>query len=112
MARLQALDVNDDVRHELMLERPTSAQPRRPRAVRFITGVSEAKTDAGGAGRLLDQLPPPAAFGLRCDHTGSGDGMAWDFETEPEFEEQLAWMRAFIDRAPAQPSSRGRGEVG
>jgi len=24
--------------------------------------------------------------------------MAWDFETEPEFEEQLAWMRAFIDR--------------
>ena len=24
--------------------------------------------------------------------------MAWDFETEPEFEEQLAWMREFIDR--------------
>ena len=24
--------------------------------------------------------------------------MAWDFETEPEFEEDLAWMRAFIDR--------------
>ena len=23
--------------------------------------------------------------------------MSWDFETEPEFEEQLAWMRAFID---------------
>ena len=23
--------------------------------------------------------------------------MAWDFETEPEFEEQLVWMRAFID---------------
>ena len=23
--------------------------------------------------------------------------MAWDFETEPEFEEQLEWMRAFID---------------
>ena len=23
--------------------------------------------------------------------------MAWDFETDPEFEEQLEWMRAFID---------------
>ena len=23
--------------------------------------------------------------------------MPWDFETEPEFEEKLAWMRAFID---------------
>ena len=21
----------------------------------------------------------------------------WDFETEPEFEEQLVWMRGFID---------------
>ena len=36
---------------------------------------------------------------------GPGAGMAWDFETEPEFEEQLAWMRAFIEllraKAPA-----------
>ena len=23
--------------------------------------------------------------------------MAWDFETEPEFEEELRWMRSFID---------------
>ena len=23
--------------------------------------------------------------------------MAWDFETDPEFEQQLEWMRAFID---------------
>ena len=22
--------------------------------------------------------------------------MAWDFSTEPEFEEQLEWMRAFV----------------
>ena len=22
--------------------------------------------------------------------------MAWDFETEPEFEAQLAWMRTFV----------------
>jgi acyl-CoA dehydrogenase len=22
--------------------------------------------------------------------------MAWDFETEPEFEEKLAWMRQFL----------------
>jgi acyl-CoA dehydrogenase len=31
--------------------------------------------------------------------------MAWDFETEPEFEEQLAWMRALIDREliPLEP---------
>ena len=31
--------------------------------------------------------------------------MAWDFETEPEFEEQLAWMRAFVDREliPLEP---------
>ena len=31
--------------------------------------------------------------------------MAWDFETEPEFEEQLVWMRAFIDREliPLEP---------
>ena len=25
-----------------------------------------------------------------------GPTMAWDFHTEPEFEEQLAWMRAFV----------------
>jgi len=31
--------------------------------------------------------------------------MAWDFETEPEFEEELAWMRAFIEREiiPLEP---------
>ena len=31
--------------------------------------------------------------------------MAWDFETEPEFEEQLVWMRGFIDREliPLEP---------
>src|SRR4051812_44487896 len=23
--------------------------------------------------------------------------MAWDFEAEPEFEEKLVWMRAFVD---------------
>jgi acyl-CoA dehydrogenase len=23
--------------------------------------------------------------------------MAWDFETDPEFDEKLAWMREFID---------------
>ena len=34
--------------------------------------------------------------------------MAWDFETEPEFEEDLAWMRAFIDREviPLEPPLR------
>ena len=57
--------------------------------------------------------------------------MAWDFETEPEFEEQLAWMRGFVkeeifpletlgarlrdhaagDRAAAGPGE-GRGPVG
>src|SRR5437870_13588097 len=44
-------------------------------------------------------------YGLRCDHRRIGAGMAWDFETEPEFEEQLAWMRAFIDREliPLEP---------
>ena len=31
--------------------------------------------------------------------------MAWDFETDPEFAEQLAWMRSFIDREliPLEP---------
>ena len=31
--------------------------------------------------------------------------MGWDFETEPEFEEQLEWMRTFIDREliPLEP---------
>src|SRR6202022_1233413 len=31
--------------------------------------------------------------------------MAWDFETDPEFSEKLAWMRAFIDRQliPLEP---------
>ena len=31
--------------------------------------------------------------------------MAWDFETDPEFEQQLEWMRAFIDReiVPLEP---------
>jgi alkylation response protein AidB-like acyl-CoA dehydrogenase len=32
-------------------------------------------------------------------------GVAWDFETEPEFEEKLAWMRGFIDKEliPLEP---------
>jgi hypothetical protein len=25
--------------------------------------------------------------------------MAWDLETEPEFDEESGWMRSFIDRA-------------
>jgi len=31
--------------------------------------------------------------------------VAWDFETDPEFAEQLAWMRSFIDREliPLEP---------
>ena len=31
--------------------------------------------------------------------------MAWDFETDPEFEQQLVWMREFIDReiVPLEP---------
>src|SRR5580700_3386176 len=31
--------------------------------------------------------------------------MAWDFETEPDFEAQLAWMRVFVDRdlIPLEP---------
>ena len=34
----------------------------------------------------------PTATATRED----GDSMAWDFSTEPEFEEQLDWMRAFV----------------
>ena len=32
--------------------------------------------------------------------------MAWDFETEPEFEQKLAWMRAFVREEifPSRPS--------
>src|SRR4051812_31946966 len=38
---------------------------------------------------------------LRCRPTAiatpeDGDTMAWDFSTDPEFEEQLEWMRAFV----------------
>ncbi|MEY2996152.1 MAG: hypothetical protein RLZZ39_977, partial [Actinomycetota bacterium] len=29
-------------------------------------------------------------------HSAKGECMAWDFETEPEFEEKLAWMREFV----------------
>ena len=34
--------------------------------------------------------------------------MAWDFETDPAFEEQLEWMRAFIDSEliPLEPIMR------
>ena len=34
--------------------------------------------------------------------------MAWDFETDPEFEEQLQWMREFIDSEliPLEPILR------
>ncbi len=34
--------------------------------------------------------------------------MAWDFETDPEFEAELAWMREFIDTEliPIEPILR------
>ena len=33
--------------------------------------------------------------------------MAWDFSTEPEFEEKLEWMRGFVARrsSPSRPST-------
>src|SRR3954465_9650066 len=33
---------------------------------------------------------------MRRASTGVHTDMAWDFETEPEFEEKLAWMRTFV----------------
>ena len=30
------------------------------------------------------------------DEEDKGATVAWDFSTEPEFEEQLAWMRQFV----------------
>ena len=59
--------------------------------------------------------------------------MAWDFSTEPEFEQQLDWMRAFVrdeiwpletipdehrqaeldrDRAPSSSEVQGTGPLG
>jgi acyl-CoA dehydrogenase len=37
--------------------------------------------------------------------------MAWDFSTEPEFEEHLAWMRAFV-REEVWPIETIDSEIG
>src|SRR5207247_4739443 len=48
----------------------------------------EARLRAGGA---RARRPPEVwRVGLQ------GDAMAWDFETEPEFQEQLDWMDGFV----------------
>src|SRR5690242_18619993 len=43
----------------------------------------------GANRRVLDWGRDPV---LECDHPR----MAWDFSTDPEFEAQLDWMRAFV----------------
>src|ERR1700754_286401 len=58
------------------------------------------RLSAGGAGARRAGRPPgrgsprrPADAG---DLTIGGNRMAWDFLTEPEFEEKLEWMRGFV----------------
>ena len=49
---------------------------------------------------VIDADPTPGGIGLRCDRRVlQGAGMAWDFETEPEFEAQLALDAALHRRA-------------
>src|SRR3712207_1274104 len=47
--------------------------------------------------------------------SGQGDRpMAWDFSTEPEFQEQLEWMRAFVREEiwPLEPVFEELGREG
>jgi len=38
----------------------------------------------------------PTEHPQNTDHLTKEDSMAWDFSTEPEFEEKLEWMRTFV----------------
>src|ERR1022692_1629729 len=48
---------------------------------------------SGVAGWAFGYLGPTTGSGR---HAGGNSLMAWDFSTEPEFEEKLEWMRGFV----------------
>ena len=86
-----------DPRGLAALEAPR-ARPRRRRRARLRVGPRRASRGPDyDVGR-------PRSRPLRTAKT-----MAWDFSTEPEFEEQLEWMRAFVREEiwPIEPVVHG-----
>src|SRR3954447_3260768 len=78
---------------------PTSRKPTKARTAKVARSVSRAVTAlivrarclaTVGAGRSVEpgaeRVEPPTGVNT----------MAWDFETDPEFEEKLEWMRGFV----------------
>ena len=57
-----------------------------------VTTATEPSVSSMGASARLAWTTVTVRL-HRNPRTGPERRMAWDFETEPEFEEQLAWMR-------------------
>ena len=78
---------------------PTSRVPPRPRrpAPAAPPPAASAGPDSPGPVRFGAELSRRVAVATTAEGPSRGSGpMAWDFTTEPEFQEKLDWMDAFV----------------
>src|SRR5215204_5865639 len=68
-----------------------AAPAARASRARRAASVFMLRSTAHRCGSCAPFLPPLCAANLRRRYR-----MAWDFSTEPEFQQQLDWMRDFV----------------
>ena len=84
--------------------RPSTTSTSAPGRSLPYLGVADLRGARGPVGRRRSEARPVGrrADRLRADPVGDRarramiDGMAWDFSTDPEFQEQLDWMRDLV----------------
>ena len=75
--------------------RPRSARARPAGRRRLGGRERDGGTDGGGSG-VAGHAVTVVGPGIEPERQDRSTIVAWDFSTEPEFEEQLAWMRGFV----------------
>src|SRR5579871_2323143 len=87
--------------------RPVATSASSACGSRSATGSwrSSSRASTGAGSTIRRTARAPASSARRCRDCSSAprvrstrarSGMPWDFATEPEFERQLDWMRAFV----------------